>query len=376
MTGWLRAHRRVADAALAALVLAMFEMPAFDPYRHHSRQWWPVWGFVIAVPLLWRRSRPVAALAISLLGSAAALVTRAGPNWGALSQATVFVGPAVALATAGALLPRPVSTRLVAVAVAFIAGVTLVTHSAPDALVAQLVIVGGAWAVGEAFRARRHEIALLGELVERRAEQAADLERHRIAREVHDVVAHQLAVIAIQGGAARLIAGPASPLAEPLAAIEEASCVALSDVRRALGVLRRDQLPSGVGRQPGLEGLDGLACRLRHAGLPVQLTTSGDLEGVPVVVGATAFRVVQEALTNVLNHAGAVATHVRVARTAGRLELHVRNDRTVAAPRASRDGGGRGLLGMRERVAACGGTLDAGPLPSGGFAVSARIPLP
>ncbi len=228
-------HRRLFDAALAAVVLAMFEMPAFDPYRHDSRHWWPAWGFVIAVPLLWRRSRPVAVLAVSLAGSAGAVVTRSGPNWGALSQATIFIGPAVALASAGAALERSLSKALAQATGAVIVALTLLTESAPDTLVAQLVVVGGAWAAGEAVRARRHEIVLLHEVVERRADQAADAERNRIARELHDVVAHQLSVIAIQAGATRLSAGPTSRLAGGLAAIEDASRVALADVRRRAG---------------------------------------------------------------------------------------------------------------------------------------------
>jgi signal transduction histidine kinase len=368
-------HRRLFDAALAAVVLAMFEMPAFDPYRHDSRHWWPAWGFVIAAPLLWRRSRPVAVLAVSLAGSAGAVVTRSGPNWGALSQATIFIGPAVALASAGAALPRSLSKALAEATGAVIVAVTVLTQSAPDTLVAELVVVGGAWAAGEAVRARRHEIVLLQEVVAGRAEQAADAERNRIARELHDVVAHQLSVIAIQAGAARLAAGPTSPLAGGLAAIEEASRVALADVRSALGVLRDDGEPCGVGPQPGLEMLDHLAGRLRQAGLPVAVTTAGDLGGLPSGLGVSAYRIVQEALTNVLTHAGTVATHVRVERTSSELELDVRNGPPATGYPVASSNGGRGLLGMRERVAAFRGTIHAGPLPTGGFAVTAHIPL-
>src|SRR5579884_2181058 len=180
-SAWTAGHRRTVDAALVAVVLAMFEMPAFDPYRHDSRQWWPAWGAVIALPLLWRRRQPVAALAVSVAGVAGALLTRSGPNWGALSQATLFVGPAIAVAGAGATLSRAVSKRLALATAVVIAALTVATQSAPDTMLAQLAVVGGAWAVGEAGRARRHEIALLQELVERRAAQAADLERARIA---------------------------------------------------------------------------------------------------------------------------------------------------------------------------------------------------
>lgn len=370
---WLGRHRLLADATVAAVVLALFEMPAFDPYRHDSPKWWPMWGLAIAAPLLWRRSRPVAVLAATLAGSAAALFTRSGPNWGALSEATLFIGPAVALASVGATVERELSRRLAVATGSVIVVVTVLSDSAPDTLVAQLVIVFGAWAAGEAFRARRHEIALLHELVQSRAEQAADSERNRIARELHDVIAHQLAVIAIQAGAARLASHPDSQTAETLTAIEDASQAALSDIRRALGVLRDDQQGSGVAPQPGLDQLDDLAGRLRHAGLPVELVTTGDLTDLPAAIEVSAYRIVQEALTNVLNHAGTVATHVRVARTPSDLELDVRNGPPTIQPAPHR--GGQGLTGMRERVASCRGTLDAGPLPGGGFAVTARFPL-
>jgi signal transduction histidine kinase len=187
------------------------------------------------------------------------------------------------------------------------------------------------------------------------------------------VIAHQLAVIAIQAGAAPLTTDSEGQLGSVLSAIEEASRVALADIRRALGVLREPDQGDGVAPQPGLAGLDQLAEGLRRAGLPVDLSTSGDLTGLASGLDVSAYRIVQEALTNVLNHAGAVATQVTVSREVNRLEVDIRNDPPVNVRPAPR--GGRGLLGMRERVAAWHGTLDAGPLPDGGFAVTARIPL-
>ncbi len=120
--------------------------------------------------------------------------------------------------------------------------------------------------------------------------------------------------------------------------------------------------------------LDQLAGRLRQAGLPVAVTTAGDLGGLPAGLGVSAYRIVQEALTNVITHAGTVTTHVRVARTSRDLELDVRNDPPAADHHVAPSDGGRGLLGMRERVAAYRGTIHAGPLPTGGFAVTAHIP--
>jgi signal transduction histidine kinase len=371
---WLGSHPVTVDAGIAALVLATFEMPAFDPYRHDGGPWWALWGILVAGPLLWRRRAPAGALATSLLGALGALVTRAGPNWGILSQVTILLGPAVAVASAATIL-APRSSRRMALAsgaVVLVAGARL---STPDAVGAQVALIVGAWVTGEAVRARRHEIALLRELLARRAEQGASDERNRIARELHDVVAHQLSVIAIHAGAARLAAGDTAPNHESLATIEDASRQALADVRRALGVLRSDQGPGGLAPQPGLDQLDRLAGRLRDAGLPLELTTAGDLSAIPAGVATSVYRIVQEALTNVVNHAGRAVTTVRIARTPGEVRLDVRNDRPTSTG-ARHDGGGHGIVGMRERVAAYGGSLQAGALPSGGFLVTARIPLP
>jgi len=358
---------------VALTVLALFEMPAFDPYRHDSSQWWPIWGVLIALALLARRSQPLGTLAVTLCAAAAASLTRSGPNWGALSQATIFVGPAVALANIGATVGRTISNRLAAATAAGIIAVTLVTNSAPDTLAAQIVIVGGAWTAGEAFRARRHEIILLREVMDNRAEEAADVERNRIARELHDVIAHQLAVISIQAGAARLIAQPASSVLDALTVIEDASQRALSDIRRVLGVLRDNQRTGDTAPQPDLDALDRLAGRLRDAGIPIETSIHGDTQGIPPGLSVTAYRIVQEALTNVAKHAGPVATMIRVTRTLDALELDIRNDPPLNATVGGTDG--RGLLGMRERVAACQGTLHTGREPDGGYLVSAHLPL-
>jgi signal transduction histidine kinase len=164
---------------------------------------------------------------------------------------------------------------------------------------AQVGVIAAAWLAGEAIRARRNEIALLRDRVTRRAEQAANDERTRIARELHDVVAHHLSVIAVQAGAARLAGGEGAPGAGSLVTIEDASRHALSELRRALGVLRSDDPATGIAPQPGLDQLDRLADRLRDAGLPLELTTTGDLSAIPDGIGLSAYRIVQEALTNV-----------------------------------------------------------------------------
>lgn len=373
---WARTHPHVIDSLLAAIVLASFEMPAFDPYRHDGHTWWAFWGIAIAAPLLWRRRAPSVALAITVAATAGSIVTRAGPSWGVLSEVTVLFGPAVALSTlAFAAGPRRSKWAAAATGGAVIGATQLAGSGAPDVFVAQAMAVAASWLAGEVMRARRSEVLLLRARVADEATRATIEERNRIARELHDVVAHQLSVIAIQSGAARLAAGERHDVTANLVAIEDAAGQALVDLRGALGVLRAGG-ESGLSPQPRLEELDRLARRLRDAGLPLELTTAGDLASVPVGVSVSSFRVVQEALTNVVNHAGTVPTRVRVARTPTGVEMEVRNDAPAGGGPGSAVPGGRGLVGMRERVAAYHGDLDARSLPAGGFAVVARIPLP
>ena len=364
---WARTHPHVVDSLLAAMVLASFLMPAFDPYRHDGHTWWAFWGVAIAAPLLWRRRAPSIALAITVAATAGSIVTRAGPNWGVLSEVTVLFGPAVALSTlAFAAGPRHSKWAAAATGGAVIGATQLAGSGAPDVFVAQAMAVAASWLAGEVVRARRSEVLLLHARVADEATQATIEERNRIARELHDVVAHQLSVIAIQSGAARLAAGERQDVTANLLAIEDAAGQALADLRGALGVLRAGG-ESGLSPQPRLDGLDRLAGRLRDAGLPLELTTAGDLASVPVGVSVSSFRIVQEALTNVVNHAGTVPTRVRVARTPTGVEMEVRNDapagggprigcpRRARSGRHARTGGGvprrsRGPKSSRRRV--------------------------
>ena len=372
----MQSHPFAVDVILVSLVLAAFEMPAFDPYRHGGGPWWPGWGLAIAVPLLWRRRFPVVVLAVGLVATAGALVTRTGPDWGGLSLIAILLGPSVALATAAARVPAGASGRLAAVSVATVIATNLDRSArGPDVVAAQVIVLAAAWLAGEAIRARRSEVALLRDRVTRQAEQSAQDERTRIARELHDVVAHQLSVIAVQAGAARIQGDDESGRVASLLIIEDAARQAVGDLRRALGVLRSSDVGGGVAPQPGLDQLGCLVHRLREAGLPLTLTTAGDISAIPDAIAVSAYRIVQEALTNVLNHAGPVATTVRVVCTPEEIQLDVHNERATAAYAASPIGGGHGLIGMRERVAAYGGSLRADALACGGFEVAARIPL-
>jgi hypothetical protein len=165
LAGWARGHPATVDAALAGVVLAAFEMPAFDPYRHAGGPLWPLWGLTVALPLMWRRRFPVAVLAVSLVGTIGAVLTRIGPDWGGLSLIAILLGFSVALATAAATVPIELSQKLAATSASAIVATMVVTRSVtPDVLAAQVAVIAGAWLAGEALRARRNEIAKAHEL--------------------------------------------------------------------------------------------------------------------------------------------------------------------------------------------------------------------
>jgi signal transduction histidine kinase len=231
-----------------------------------------------------------------------------------------------------------------------------------------------AWCSAGVFvHTRRRSAFLAGRnaALQRQAEQAAGAERARIARELHDIVAHHLSVIVLQASGARA-SGRAYEVA--LEKIENSGRQALAETRRLLGVLHDPAEETGLGPQPGIGTLDALAASVRTAGLPVNLVISGDHAAVPAAVDVSVYRIVQEALTNVLKHAGPARADVTIGCAGEAVTIEITDDgRPGPATRAP--AGGHGLAGMRERVAIFGGELRAGPRPGGGFAVHARLPL-
>jgi signal transduction histidine kinase len=198
-------------------------------------------------------------------------------------------------------------------------------------------------------------------------------ERARIARELHDVIAHNVSMMVVQAGAERRALGETSPSTrEVLVTIEQIGRSALTEMRRLVGMLRSDA-DDPLSPQPGLDDLGTLVGQVREAGLPVDLHVDGDRRPLPVGIELSAYRIVQEALTNSLKHAGEARADVYVRYGADSLEIEVRDD--GARPSARTAGGGHGLVGMRERVALCGGLLDAGARPEGGFSVRALLPV-
>lgn len=235
---------------------------------------------------------------------------------------------------------------------------------------------------GQSVRERRQARTEIAEqrrrTEEERAARAVLEERSRIARELHDVVAHHMSVIAVQAEAAPL-RSPDAPeeVRDDLASIRTTALQAMTEMRRVLGVLRQDEDAESE-PQPGLDHVPELLANARTAGLDVELTSNLEGVQVPSGVGVSLYRILQESLSNALRHApgAAVSVDIRAADAPPRVEVRIENAAPTAPPLPRRDdGGGHGLVGMRERAAMLGGELTAGPTPGGGFAVAATLPL-
>jgi signal transduction histidine kinase len=227
-----------------------------------------------------------------------------------------------------------------------------------------------AFAAGVVLQRRARLSEVFAEL---RAREAVADERARIARELHDVVAHDVSVMVVQAqGAARVLEGEQPEVRDALAAIETTGREAVDEMRRLLGVLRRSDEEIALAPQPSLAALDELVAGVREAGLPVALEVVGEPVPLPPGVDLSAYRIVQEALTNALKHAGPARARVVVRYAADAVELEVSDD-GAGIPDAV--GTGHGLVGMRERVALYGGDLQAGHRRDGGWALRARLPL-
>jgi signal transduction histidine kinase len=357
---------READAVLALVLAALGSVDLARPVPHGSAVT-PAdplgHALVVAVcaAVAVRRIVPRTALAGALLLIAVLSVLgyRQSPVGLPLAVLVYTVGTRYRLAAAA-----PVMALL---AVVVMVSYTTSREPVPPSDLASLVVyLVASWVVGASIRRRRDELA----------RQAVAAERLRIARELHDVVAHSMSVVAVQSGVAMhlLDADPARARAS-LAVIASSSRRALDEMRRLLQVLRPDAASGELSPLPGLRDLPALAKDMEAAGLAVRL----DMEGVPEdpspAVALTAYRIVQEALTNTLRHAGAGSSaDVRVRYGPHLVEVDVLDDGRGSAALASA-GAGAGLVGMRERVALFGGTLDLGPRPGGGWSVSARLPL-
>jgi signal transduction histidine kinase len=362
----------VADAALAAVVAAVTVASVVVTDRNEAGAPLTGWGVALlvaqVVPLVWRRRAPLAVLVV---------VAGAGLAYGVaeLPDPAIMFAPAVALYTVAASRPRSV-TIPVAVAAGLLGTATIVATADSDvADVAVNYFVGiTAWVVGDTVRTQREQAARAEAQRAGDARRAVAEERVRIARDLHDVVAHHLSVIVVQSEAAQEVLDARPDQAgAAMGRVADTARTALAELRRVLGVLR-SEADGGAARapQPDLAGVDDLVAAVRQAGLTVDVRTEGPARPVTGVVGLTAYRVVQEALTNVLRHAAARRAEVALSFGDDALVVTVSDD---GRGPAGGDGGGHGIAGMRERVAIAGGSLDAGPRDGGGFAVRARLPL-
>ena len=332
-------------------------------------------------PIAWRRRNPMRVLWVT--GTAITVYSLLGYH-----DSSAGSGVFVAFYTVAANEPR----RRATIAAVITAGgifTSFAAYAAIDSMTgwtANLTVTylsfGLAWLIGDNLRVRRaytrqlegRAVELVHEREERAALAVAD-ERARIARELHDVVAHHVSVMVVQSAGARRVLDVDPALArQALEAVEAAGRTALAEMRRMLEVLRTDD--SGVGPQPGLGELDRLISQVREAGLPVELKMEGTVRELPVGMDLAAYRIVQEALTNAVKHAGKATAQVAVRFAPETLEIEIVDDgRGAAAPLLDGGGGGHGLIGMRERVSLYGGELKAGPVFGGGYRVWATFQL-
>jgi len=278
-------------------------------------------------------------------------------------------------------LPDPVRGR---VGLAVVLGcLAAVIYNDPERSPGELVFTPAlfaiAWLVGFALRERAVEAAAAEERAahaEGDARRAVFEERVRIARELHDVIAHHVSMMGVQAGAGRLVIDRDPDKAkEALAAIELSSRHAVQELYRLLGFLRQEGDPDPLASQPGLGQLATLAAGMSNAELTVEVSVEGERRALPATVDVSAYRIVQEALTNALKHGGASRADVHLRYWPDELELEIVDDGRQNGASASH-AGGLGLVGMRERAALHGGKLTAGPAPGGGFAVRVQLPTP
>ena len=379
-----RIDPQVFDAGVAVVLFVLLALSFGASVRAGQRPadaWAWVLGVLLTAPYAVHRRAPWVALGLTLAALVAFSLLHYAPYPG-LSVFVLIFGIALHGTRRDSL------AALAAVVVAFVvallaqpAGVVAVSD-----VISTMLATAVAWLAGDNLRQRRLRWEALEErtrMLEREREDrdraAVAAERLRIARELHDVVAHSMSVIAVQAGVGRhVIETDVTAARDALGVIESTSREALVEMRRLLGVLRQENEGAAMRPMPGLADIPTLVAETRRAGLGVTLDSTGAVREVPAGVDLAAYRVVQEALTNVLRHGGPVA-HVRVACSHDRVELEVTDE---GRPRSTRidpsrnaeSGTGHGLLGMRERVALYGGSFEAAPRPGGGFRVHASLP--
>ena len=385
---WLRRLRANPWWFDSALALAAAGLSTAFFVFHPADSGLPRGRFVLGCGLVLLHTLPLAArrrfpLAVLATGVASGLVFAAL----GLPPDILWVAIPVAVYSVAAYGDRWVSLAgLVVAEVGSVANQLTPGRFQAPTVVSNALFIAAAWLLGHFVGVRRLYVLQLEERTaeleqarEELARRAVTEERLRLARELHDVVAHAMSVIAVQSGVGAHVADTQpKEAAKALGAIEATSRAALEELRRLLGVLRQEDEPRGdLAPVPGLADLDSLLAEVAKAGLAVKLQVNGTRPPLPAGVDLSAYRIVQEALTNVVKHAGSARAQVMVGYGDQDVTVEVTDDGRGAVTSAGdgRVGTGHGLIGMRERVQAFGGDLEVGPRPGGGFRVAARLPL-
>jgi signal transduction histidine kinase len=373
-------HPWWSDSALA-LILTVIAVGSTVVSRTRYGFAVPVLAAIVTLlttaPIAVRRYRPLGVLAVTVSAETLVLIFRPG--------AGAPVGVIVALYTVAAYCDRRVSIRAAALAALPITVAVIVNNGARTGqVIPELAVFALAWVIGDNMRTRRAYLAEVEERAARlererdeKADRAVIEERARIARELHDVIAHNVSVMVVQAAAGEDVFDEDPGQArESLAAVASTGRAALTELRRLLGVIRAEDDPgdTAYAPQPGIERIDELVGQVRETGMAVELSVFGQPRPLPEGVELCAYRIVQEALTNTLKHARASTAQVQLRYIADALELQVLDDgRGATSLNGETDG--QGLIGMRERVALFGGELTAGQRSGRGYEVRARLPL-
>ncbi len=370
----MRADRRaLADAVLAVVLVGLLTAQALvADVGAWQRAGVCAWGLTLLATLALRRRMPLVLLGVLLAG--AIMAVWASKRVTDVEAVGVIVLLSVYNGAAHTAGRRTVAAAAITVALAVGAALGDPAGIYLGGVIFFTLLFGAPWVTGRVVRRRRLNEARL-ERERDSATEAISEERARIARELHDVVAHAISVIVLQArGGRRLLDEDPDETRQALATIEHTGQQALTEMRRLVGLLREGDAGIGLDPQPGLARLEALVGRVRDAGLPVDLEVEGTAVPLPPGVDLSAYRIVQEALTNSLKHAGPARARVLLRYEADGVTIDIRDDGagTVAA-NGSR--AGHGLVGIRERVALFGGDLDAGPAPEGGFTLRARLPF-
>ena len=381
-TWWRGLDRRLVDAAVVVVLLVVTALPLATRPLTAGQRPSDVWAYLLVaalcVPFAFHRRYPVAAIAVA----SGALILYAVGRYAAYPGIPIFVLVA-GISLHSTRLRALLAAGLGAVAISVAVWLQPEGVATASTWVASLLALAVAWLWGENLRNRRARWAAMEDRARRleaereeRDRQAVTDERLRIARELHDVVAHSMSVIAVQSGVANhVIDSRPAQARQALATIEATSRSALVELRRLLGVLRQGDDPvASLEPNPGMAEIGRLVEQVRSAGVEVELKVEGEPGDLPPGVDLSAFRIAQEGLTNVLKHGGNVA-RLLVRYSPGAVAVEIADDGRAGTPdEATAEGTGHGLIGMRERVALFGGELTAGPAPGGGYRMAARLP--